>query len=198
MQDFNDIQNLWKNTETSVKNPLIDYSAIKSNRQKIRANFFNGSVLLFVTALFIFGLMFFLDSKMQTPTILLAMSLVIVLCLLQALLMYTNVRKIDQISETQTPEKHLQQWQNFNDYRKKQTHWNLPVYYLLLSSALAVYMYELLKDADKMLLVTVFSATFGWMLFSYFYLGKRSLKKMDAKFDGIIGELKNLENQFNS
>jgi hypothetical protein len=41
-----------------------------------------------------------------------------------------------------------------------------------------------------------FVLTYSWMLIAYFYFGKRELKKQDAKMDGIIAELKELETQF--
>ena len=72
----------------------------------------------------------------------------------------------------------------------------MPVYYTLLSIALGVYMYELLKNADLWKMILTFAITYSWMLFAYFYLGKKEIKKQDAKLDGIISELKSLENQF--
>ena len=38
--------------------------------------------------------------------------------------------------------------------------------------------------------------TYGWMLFAYFYLGKRQIKKHNSKIDTMIEDLKELENQF--
>ena len=72
----------------------------------------------------------------------------------------------------------------------------MPVYYTLLSIALGVYMYELLKNADLWKMILTFAITYSWMLFAYIYLGQKEIKKQDAKLDGIISELKSLENQF--
>ena len=72
----------------------------------------------------------------------------------------------------------------------------MPVYYILLSAALGVYLYELLKNIDLWKIILAFAITYSWMFFAYFYLGKKEIKKQDAKMDGIISELKNLENQF--
>lgn len=109
---------------------------------------------------------------------------------------FYNVKKINHIDETQTPEIHLKQWQDYQIFQKKQRHWNLPIYYLILGIAISVYLYEILKITDTWKMITAFAMTYGWFIISYFWLGKKQIKKQDAKIDGIINDLKNLENQF--
>ena len=138
----------------------------------------------------------FLDENIRTTLVMASMITVTLICLLQAQLQFLTARKINQIDETQTPEKLLQQWQNFREFQKKQRHWNLPLYYLLLGTALGFYMFEILKTATLTMKLIAFVATYAWMFFAYFYLGKKELKKQDAKMDGIIAELKGLEEQF--
>lgn len=163
---------------------------------KLRLIQIRGAVLLVLTGLLILGLMFAFDAKLQTFSIMSAMILLSIVCFLQAALMLYTANKISRINETQPPAIHLQQWLNFREFQKKQRHWNMPVYYVLLGSALAVYLYELLKTQDLWIMILAFGFTYGWMFFAYFYLGKREVKKQDAKMDGIIAELKKLETQF--
>src|SRR5690606_22394655 len=113
-----------------------------------------------------------------------------------AAVMFFNARKISQIDDSNTPAVHLQQWLDFREFQKKQRRWNMPVYYILLSVSLAVYLYELLKAVEFWKMALAFVLTYSWMLIAYFYFGKRELKKQDAKMDGIIAELKELETQF--
>ena len=124
------------------------------------------------------------------------MIIISLVCFLQAALMLYNARKISQIEETKTPSIHLQQWLNFREFQKKQRHWNMPVYYILLSVTLAVYLFELLKEAEMWKMILTFGVTYSWMLIAYFYFGRREVKKQDAKMDNIIAELKELETQF--
>lgn len=196
MQDFNDIQELWKQSETQVSVPKIDYQKIRSNKRNILNKLIFGGVLLTLTGIFILVLMGFLDENIRTTLVMASMITVTLICLLQAQLQFLTARKINQIDETQTPEKLLQQWQNFREFQKKQRHWNLPLYYLLLGTALGFYMFEILKTATLTMKLIAFVATYAWMFFAYFYLGKKELKKQDAKMDGIIAELKGLEEQF--
>lgn len=140
--------------------------------------------------------MSFLDAELQTPLVIGSMIIISAVCILQAALMFFTAQKIKRINEAQTPAQHLGQWLQFREFQKKQRRWNMPVYYVLLSLGVGVYMFELLKNTDLWKMVLAFSITYTWLLFAYFYLGRKELKKQDAKLDGIISELKELENQF--
>ncbi|MBU4538379.1 MAG: hypothetical protein L6264_11495 [Weeksellaceae bacterium] len=197
MEEFKELENLWKQSETEVpaKNPAI--SKIKNNRMKLKNTYTKGAILLILTGIVILILMTTFDAKIKTTPIISSMVIISLTCFLQAGLMLFTANKISKIDETQTPGLHLKQWQNFRLFQKKQRHWNMPVYYVLLSIALGVYMYELLKTVDLWKMILAFAITYSWMLFAYFYLGKKEVKKQDGKLDGIIAELKSLENQFN-
>ncbi|HQC06465.1 MAG TPA: hypothetical protein PK067_05540 [Kaistella chaponensis] len=196
MEEFKELENLWKQSETKIPPQKTNISKIKNNRMKLKNTYTKGAILLILTGIFILGLMIFLDSNLKTILVVSSMIIISITCFLQAALMLFTANEIAKIDETQTPTSHLKQWQSFRVFQKKQRHWNMPVYYTLLSIALGVYMYELLKNADLWKMILTFAITYSWMLFAYIYLGKKEIKKQDAKLDGIISELKSLENQF--
>ena len=196
MEEFKELENLWKQSETKIPPQKTNISKIKNNRMKLKNTYTKGAILLILTGIFILGLMIFLDSNIKTILVVSSMIIISITCFLQAALMLFTANEIAKIDETQTPIFHLKQWQNFRAFQKKQRHWNMPVYYTLLSIALGVYMYELLKNVDLWKMILTFAITYSWMLFAYIYLGKKEIKKQDAKLDGIISELKSLENQF--
>ena len=196
MEEFKELENLWKQSETKIPPQKTNISKIKNNRMKLKNTYTKGAILLILTGIFILGLMIFLDSNIKTILVVSSMIIISITCFLQAALMLFTANEIAKIDETQTPTSHLKQWQSFRVFQKKQRHWNMPVYYTLLSIALGVYMYELLKNADLWKMILTFAITYSWMLFAYIYLGKKEIKKQDAKLDGIISELKSLENQF--
>ena len=196
MEEFKELENLWKQSETKIPPQKTNISKIKNNRMKLKNTYTKGAILLILTGIFILGLMIFLDSNLKTILVVSSMIIISITCFLQAALMLFTANEIAKIDETQTPTFHLKQWQNFRAFQKKQRHWNMPVYYTLLSIALGVYMYELLKNVDLWKMILTFAITYSWMLFAYFYLGKKEIRKQDAKLDGIISELKSLENQF--
>ena len=197
MEEFKDLENLWKTSETKIPAKNDQISKIKNNRMKLKNTYTKGAILLVATGILILILMTTFDSEILTLPIISAMVIISLVCFLQAGLMFFTAKKISDIDETQTPASHLQQWLEFREFQKKLRHWNMPVYYILLSLALGVYMFELLKTVDLWKMLLAFAITYSWLLFAYFYLGKKEVKKQDAKMDGIISELKNLENQFN-
>lgn len=196
MEEFKELENLWKQSETKVPTKNTNISKIKNNRMKLRNTYTRGAILLILTGIFILGLMIFLDSKLKTIPIITSMVIISTTCFLQAALMFFTSKEISKIDETQTPGLHLKQWQSFREFQKKIRTWNMPVYYTLLSAAIGVYLYELLKNIDLWKMILSFVITYSWMFFAYFHLGKKEIKKQDAKMDGIISELKGLENQF--
>ena len=196
MEEFKELENLWKQTETKVPTQNTNISKIKNNRMKLKNTNIKGAILLILTGIFILGLMTTFDAKIKTTPIISSMVIISAICFLQAILMLYNAKKIADIDESQTPGFHLQQWQNFRTFQKNQRHWNMPIYYAFLGTALGIYMFELLKNADLWKMILAFLITYSWMFFAYFYLGKKEIKKQDAKMDSIITELKNLENQF--
>lgn len=197
MQEFNDIQNLWKQTENrEVSAPKIDFGKINSNKDKLLKDLKKQTWMLTLTGIFIIALMILLDEKLQRPTILACMTIIILLCFFQAVFSYINWKKIANIDETSTPENHLKQWQDYNELRKRQTKWNIPAYYFILATSTLVYAYELSKNASTLFFVLAFGGTLVWMIYAYFFIARKKLKQTDEKYDTIINELKNLENQF--
>lgn len=196
MEEFKELENLWKQSETVVPAKQANLTTIKSNRMKLKNTQVKGAVLLIITGVIILLIMIFLDPKLKTFPIVSSMIIISITCFLQAIIMLFTANKISTIDESQAPGLHLKQWQDFREFQKKLRHWNMPVYYVLLSIALGVYFYELLKNIDLWKMILAYIITYSWMLFAYFYLGKKEIKKQDAKLEGIITELKNLENQF--
>jgi len=196
MEEFSDLENLWKHSETQVPTNKTDFLKIKNNRNKMKNTYIKGAIMLFITGTIILVTMTYLDAPLKTTAVISAMIALSAICFLQAILMLFTAGKISAIDETQTPATHLKQWQNFRVFQLKQRRWNMPVYFLLLAVSLGVYFLEILKNVDLWKMILAFVVTYSWMLFAYLYLGRKSLKKEDARINCIISELKSLENQF--
>jgi Flp pilus assembly protein TadB len=123
------------------------------------------------------------------------MALIAIICLVQAAFMYITYKKIKSINDTLEPAAHLRQWEAYYGLRKKQNQWNMPVYYIALNIAMAIYMIEIFTGrpiVNVMIFIAVYTA---WMLFAYFYLGKKNIKREDNRLQKIINELKAIEEQ---
>ncbi|WP_293888967.1 MULTISPECIES: hypothetical protein [unclassified Sphingobacterium] len=196
MQDFNDLKHLWKQDDQNDILPQIKLSRIKSFRQVLIRKEIIGAILLLITGIAIIALVYFLDFRHKTLTLYSSLFIVSLLCFTQASLMLTTANKIKQISETAIPTEHLLQWRQFNIFRKKRIHWNLPIYHILLSIALSIYLWEILQGANSTYYLLAYLPTYGWILFSYFYIGKKQIAKNDQDINEIISQLEELERQF--
>ncbi|RKF40247.1 hypothetical protein BCY89_23460 [Sphingobacterium siyangense] len=196
MQDFNDLQHLWKQDSKQNILPPKQLNKVKNFRQELIRKEIAGAVLLFATGLIILALAYFLDFRHKTLALYTSMFIVSFLCFIQAYLMLTTAGKIKQINEAALPTEHLQQWQQFDSFRKKRIHWNMPIYHLLLGIAISIYLREILTGASFHYYLLTYLPTYSWILFSYFYLGKRQLAKIDRSINEVIFELQELERQF--
>ena len=70
----------------------------------------------------------------------------------------------------------------------------MPLYYTLLNIAMGIYMLEIFTGRP-LLNVSIIIVYVAWMLFAYFYLGKRNMRKEDERLNSIIGELELIESQ---
>jgi hypothetical protein len=166
-----------------------------TTKMKLQKPQLHGAIALMLAAIFIACLAIFGNLNFIHWYTYGGMVLICMICLVQAGFMYTTYKKIKSIDDTVEPAAHLQQWEAYYDLRKKQNRWNMPVYYVLLNAAMAIYVIELFKGRP-VLNVLIFIAIYAaWMLFAYFYLGKKNLRKEENRLQTIINELKSIEGQ---
>jgi hypothetical protein len=64
--------------------------------------------------------------------------------------------------------------------------------------AMAIYMIEIFTGRPVVNVVIFIGIYAAWMLFAYFYLGRKNLKREDNRLQTIINELKGIEGQLNA
>ncbi|MFT4855454.1 MAG: hypothetical protein ACI8YP_002762 [Algoriphagus sp.] len=73
----------------------------------------------------------------------------------------------------------------------------LNLYFILLSMGIGLYMYEYTSRMKPIWGIVTYGITFIWILFNWFYLRPKALKKQTAKLDAIINKFEILNNQLN-
>lgn len=109
--------------------------------------------------------------------------------------MYITYKKIKIIDDTVEPAAHLRQWEDYYQLRKKQNKWNMPVYYVALNIAMAIYMVEIFTGRPVVNVLIFIAVYAAWMLFAYFYLSRKNIKREDNRLQKVIDELKAIEGQ---
>lgn len=201
MQDFDSLKNLWQQqATTSEVKPLPPVNTANHSaglKMKLQKEQWMGAVMLVITAILITMMAVFGNFNFVHWYTYGAMALVCIICLLQAAILLATYQKIKRIDETALPSMHLQQWEAYYAFRKKQIQWNMPVYFLLLNIAMGIYFIEVLGGRPILNVLILLAIYFGWILFAWFYIGKRKAKKENMRLQQIIDELKNIEAQLN-
>ena len=200
MQDFDALKNMWQQPSKSgeVTQDMINgLTNTKTTKMKLQKLQLYGAIVLTLTAILIVCLAIFGSLNFKYWYTYGGMVLICIVCLVQAGFMYATYKKIQRIDDTVVPAAHLHQWEAYYDLRKKQNRWNMPVYYVLLNIAMAIYMIEIFTGRPVVNVLIFIAVYLAWMLFAYFYLGKRNLKKEDTRLQKIIEDLKGIEGQLN-
>lgn len=196
MQDFDSLKNIWQQPAAGKAPAMIDINKkLKTTKMKLLKPQLHGAVYLTLTTIFIICLAIFGNLNFQHWYTYGAMALISLICLLQASFMFITYKKIKRIDETAAPSTHLQQWEAYYDLRKKQLKWNMPVYYILLNMAMAIYVIELFTGRPFKNVIIFIAVYAAWMLFAYFYLGKRGMQRETNRLQSIIDELGSKEKQ---
>lgn len=195
MTEFDSLKNIWQQEEPQATNINISKGA-QSDRIKMQRHHFLGSVFLFLTGVFIGALALWGNLNFQQWYTYGGMVLIILICWAQAAFIYSNYAKMRQINASAAPSEHLKQWEAYYLLRQRQNRWNGPLYFIALNVAMGVYLYEIMYGRPVLNVLLMLSIYFGWILYAYFILGKRVLRKENQRLQTIIQELKALENQF--
>ena len=155
-------------------------------------------MILVLTAILIACMAIFGHFNFQHWYTYAAMVIICIICLAQAGVLFFTYKKITGIDDTTTPALHLQQWEAYYVFRKKQKAVNMPLYYIALNLAMGLYFFEVLSGRPFLNIIIFLSIYAAWMLFSYFYLGKKNLKKEETRLQEIIDELKGIETQLSN
>ena len=198
MQDFESLKNMWQQPASPDNNKGEITSILKnatSAKMKLIKSQLNGVKALTLTAVFIACLAIFGNLNFAHWYTYGGMVLICAVCIVQALFMYATYKKIRAIDDTVEPAEHLRQWERYYELRKKQNKWNMPVYYIMLNVAMAVYMIEIFTGKPLMNVIIFITVYAAWMLFSFFYLGRKNIKREDIRLQAIINDLKGIEGQ---
>lgn len=200
MKDFDSLKNMYQQPSSSgtvSQADAMNKSSLNTKR-KMQKQQLGGAIMLLLTAIFIASLALFAGFNFSKWYTYAAMALISLICLAQAAFMFSIYRKLKAINDTEAPAVHLHQWEKYYEMRKQQNSWNMPLYYILLNVAMGIYLLEIF-NGRPILNVSIFLIVYaGWMIYAYFFLGKRVKAKEEKRLDNIIGELKNIELQLSN
>ena len=198
MKDFDSLKTLWKQAGDDLpprENKKVQWSNQSRNyKLNLQNQQLRGGIVLIFTALLIIAMALFADFY-KTLITYIGMYLIAAICLAQAILLLYTWQKIKNIDETLPPHQHLQQWEAYYAFRQKLINWNMPLYFIFLNLAMGIYLFDIFQGRPIVNVLIFLAIYLSWMVFAYFYLGKRVIRKEEFKLKTIMDNLKQLEAQ---
>ena len=197
MDNFDELKQLWQ--QQPIPTPTLPIDQLKKNnvdaQRKLERQQLLSGVLLLLTALFIVWMGFFSSIQFQSELTYLAVVLLALIPAAQGFINLSIYRRLHRIDVTMPVAQHLDQWQQYYVFRKQLLRINLPLYYLLLIGAFGLYFIEILGHFSLTGRIIALSLFTAWMLFAYFVLGKRTLRRENERLETIIANLRTMQQQ---
>ncbi|WP_396178466.1 hypothetical protein [Flavobacterium sp.] len=195
MKDFNDLQNLWKEQKPTQ---LPDVNAVladaKKTQRALNTKISTQIIILLAVVVFILILANILPFQQTTTFIGIGLMTVSIIGFSAARLY--QVMQLKKLDLTQNPHQLLLKLETYYQFQKVVTTQFTQIYFLLMNIAFALYFIEVLYPLPLLYLVITIAGYLTWMLFAFFYLGKKHKLKEEAKIQKIIEAIKYTEQNY--
>lgn len=195
MKDFNDIQNLWKQQETK---PLPDVTQIIANAKKDKQIFTNKiipqTIILALTLPCLLWIGSIIDFKKTSSYI----GLTLMFCcvfVFSAIRLYQIIR-LKKMDVTEEPQVNLKKLEQYYSFQKLVSTKITAAYFIVMNIAFGLYFIEVMAPMSTLLKTIVLIVYVAWMLFAFFYLGKKQKAKEYARIQRLIDTIKEMENNY--
>ncbi|NEU07817.1 hypothetical protein GZH53_05790 [Flavihumibacter sp. R14] len=196
MKDFEALKNIWHN---QVALPKVSHEDVLRKVRKTKNGFANKLLIeLFGMCLAISMLIYvWISSPFKMWTTHLAMVIMISCCLYY---LYIQVRDYIRIKDESLllnkPEEYIDYLKSYRSDRYILNTRKYKIYTWFLSFGFLFYFIEIAFLASLWVTVIGMVFTMGWILFCYFVLMKRYIRKEELKLEDMIQDLERLQQQF--
>lgn len=153
------------------------------------------NLLLIITSLFIIFIWVYYQPQMITTKI-----GIILTILAMVIFVIANNQSFALFRKITTTQSNSEYMINLIAIKAKQQFMQttmLNLYFVLLSTGIGLYMYEYTQLMKAFWGIFAYGITSIWILFNWFYLRPKQIKKQQSKLDEIIGKFKMLNEQLN-
>ena len=195
MKDFNDIQNLWKQQETK---PLPDVTQIIANAKKDKQHFTNKIILQTIILALTLPCLLWIGSIIDFKKTSSYIGLTLMFCcvfVFSAIRLYQIIR-LKKMDVTEEPQVNLQKLEEYYSFQKVVSTKITAAYFIVMNIAFGLYFIEVMAPMFTLLKTIVLIVYVAWMLFAFFYLGKKQKAKEYARIQRLIDTIKEMENNY--
>lgn len=195
MKEFDNLQEIWKQQKQST---LPDVSVIIAKAKKEKQIFANKmlfQILTLITSMVGVALVVAtVDFKMATTFI--GVGLMFLCVFGFAAIRLYQMMTLKKIDLTQSPSKTLAELEKFYVFQQFVGTKIKLAYFVILNIAFGFYFIEVMQPMSVMMKTIVLTIYVAWMLFAYFYLGKRQKAKEFERTQRMIDAIKEMEENY--
>ncbi|AKK72039.1 hypothetical protein [Chryseobacterium gallinarum] len=189
-----DFKNIWK--QQTSHQPSIEelLGKLKQFRLENLRKLILINIMLIITSLGIAFIWYRYQPQLVTTKIgivLVILAMLIFLCAYNRLFMVFY-----KIDNTQTNQEYLQSLYIVKGKQKFMQTTMLNIYFMILFLGLCFYMYEYTLKMSVIPAIIAYTAVLFWIGFNWFYIRPRTIRKQQAKIDGLINKFEEINNQF--
>ncbi|WP_343609749.1 hypothetical protein [Chryseobacterium oranimense] len=188
-----DFKNLWK--QQTAEKPSIEelLGKLKGFKKENIRKLVATNILLIITCIFIGLIWYYYQPQMLTTKIGIVVVIVAMVIFLTTYnQLFMNFYRLDN---NLTNNEYLQNLYLLKNRQKFMQTTMLNLYFILLFVGICLYMYEYTSRMKLIYAITTYVVTFAWIAINWFYLRPKTIKKQQAKINGLIDKFEEINNQ---
>lgn len=188
-----DFKNIWKQ-QTSNKPDLKELlGKLKKFKNENLRKIIIMNILLIATSLGIAFIWYRYQPQLITTK---AGIILVILAMVIFLFAYNKMfMMFYKIDDTQSNSEYLQSLYVVKNKQKFMQTTMLNTYFIMLFLGISFYMYEYTTLMTLTYAVIAYAATFSWIALNWFYVRPKTIKKQEAKIDGLINKFEEINKQ---
>lgn len=188
--NFGELWNAKNAKQPATKNLLVK---IKKLKRSNRIGLILINIILVLTSIFFLSIWFYYEPELITTKIGIVLTIlamfVFVMAHNRSFKLFKNAKK------TQSNSEYLKDLLSIKTKQQFLQTTMLNLYFILLSLGIGLYIYEYTEQMTSFWGIFAYVITSFWILFNWFYLRPKQIKKQRAELNEIINKFENIQSQ---
>ncbi len=188
-----DFKNIWKQQKVEE----IDIEQLLLKLEKFKRSSLNKliftNIAFLITLVLLICIWYYFQPQYITTKI--GISLVI---LSMVIFLFYNNKSFSEIKKLDFSQDNASYLQSLIGLKNKQMFMQtkmLSLYFLMLSTGLALYLYEYTLRMKISWAILAYGLSFAWIALNWFYIRPKTIKKQNAKIDDLIQKFRSIDGQ---
>lgn len=187
------LNKLW--LEQKIEQPSINDLLLKINtfkKSNIKRIIFINSIFVVISAFVLFIWVYYQPQIITTK---IGIILTILAMGIFTISSNRSLKLFKKVNETQSNYRYLENLLAIKEQQQFMQTFMLNLYFIMLSTGIALYIYEYTIRMTIFWTLFAYGITGSWILFNWFYLRPKQIKKQQRKLNELISKLENIQSQ---